>query len=135
MDELALKVLGKVAAPFAESIDMVGSRVTCSPAPVGTDQDYLVFVTEDNWGNLWDSLVKQGWSVGGSLPVNHEPWDPTVRFTSFKRGEDNIICTDASYFHKRFMAATSIAKRFNLLEKPDRIALFQAVLYANSVQP
>lgn len=33
--------------------------------------------------------------------------------------------------YDRFIAATAVAKRLNLLDKADRIALFQAVLYAN----
>jgi hypothetical protein len=41
----------------------------------------------------------------------------------------NLIVTDDLEWHRRFVAATSIAKRLNLMAKADRIALFQAVLY------
>ena len=50
-------------------------------------------------------------------------------FRSFRKGDMNIITTESMEFFDRFMTATALAKRFNLLEKADRIALFQAVLY------
>lgn len=130
---LAESILGADAAKYAKEITSVGSRVTCSPAPTDTDRDFLVLVEGRDWGNLWGALERDKWKVDGSLPVNAEPWDASVRFSSFKRDECNLICTDAPDFHRRFLAATAIAKRFNLLEKADRIALFQAVLYGNGV--
>lgn len=47
------------------------------------------------------------------------------------KGDVNLIVTQDNKFYDRFMAATSVAKRLNLLDKADRIALFQAVLYGN----
>lgn len=53
------------------------------------------------------------------------------RFQSFRCDDVNLIVTVDSEFYNRFVAATSVAMRLNLLEKSDRIALFQAVLYGN----
>lgn len=113
-------------------ITAVGSRVTCNPAPTDTDRDYLLLIHDHDWMNLYNSLFSSGWVAGGS---NVLPWDSTLKeedkFVSFTCGEDNIIATSNEIFHQRFLAATSVAKRFNLMAKDDRIALFQSVLYGN----
>ena len=44
----------------------------------------------------------------------------------------NLIVTRNDTFFNRFMAASSVAKRLNLLDKADRVAVFQAVLYGNT---
>lgn len=111
-------------------ITAVGSRVTCNPPPVGTDQDWLVLVDAAAYDQFADTLIKDGWEVGGSLIPNDANYLPeSQRFNSFTKGEDNIIATDSPEFHQRFLAASATAKRLNVLLKPDRIALFQAVLY------
>lgn len=111
-------------------ITAVGSRVTCSPPPTGTDQDWLVFVGEDDWQQFADQLLANGWKVGGSIiPADIDYTPACNRFNSFTKGEDNVIATASNEFHCRFLAASSVAKRLNLLSKQDRIALFQAVLY------
>ena len=121
---------------FHASLTPVGSRATCSPPPTDTDQDWLLFVAKDNYGPLVDSLLADGWDVGGSLvPLDESTLPPDWRFNSLKKGIDNIVITDSDIFHARFLAASSVAKRLNLLSKDDRIALFQAVLYANSCDP
>jgi hypothetical protein len=115
---------------FHKQITAVGSRVTCNPSPSGTDQDWLVWVDAGDYDKLADHLEANGWEVGGSrVPedVNYLP--ESQRFNSFVKGEDNVIITHSDEFHRRFLAASAIAKRLNLLSKDDRIALFQAVLY------
>lgn len=119
------------------SIDAVGSRVTCNPAPIGTDQDWLVLVAESDYTPFCYDLLKSNFEFGGSHldPLDLEEIPPHARFNSFTRGEDNIIVTASTDFHRRFLAASSVAKRLNLLNKDDRIALFQAVLYATIDEP
>jgi hypothetical protein len=123
-----------IEIPHALSITPVGSRVTCNPAPTDTDRDWLVLVDKVNESALWDYLSTNQWEIGGSLPddMNNTPADDV--FMSFTKGVENITTTSTS-FHRRFLAATSIAKRLNLMDKADRIALFQAVLYANADVP
>lgn len=117
------------------SITAVGSRVTCDPAPTDTDQDWLLYVEAKDYRPLLGFLLASKWEPGGSLvPVDESYRPPNERFNSFKLGVDNAIVTDSMEFHKRFLAASSIAKRLNLLEKADRIALFQAVLYGNECE-
>lgn len=110
----------------------VGSRVTCTPAPTDTDRDWLVLVPADDWGPFVDNMTLLGWAIGGSaIPNGVNELPEEARFNSFVKGEDNVIATCSDVFYKRFLAATYVATRLNLLDKADRIALFQAVLYGN----
>lgn len=113
-------------------IQHVGSRVTCNPPPQNTDDDWLLLVSD--WRVALVVAIRASYLVGGSVPSDQlEESKERLRFTSLKRDCDktNLLITDDEEFFDRFMAATSVAKRLNLLEKDDRIALFQAVLYGN----
>lgn len=121
---------------FHKQITAVGSRVTCNPPPLNTDQDWLVMVQEGDYAKFAEHLLSTGWDVGGSLTPNDANYLPEhVRFNSFTKGEDNVIATASTEFHRRFLAASAAAKRLNLLVKEDRIALFQAVLYGATCDP
>lgn len=119
-------------------VEHVGSRVTCDPPPTDTDDDWLVLVRQeqftDNVSFFANALRMQGWKLGGSLPANEgKPLMPDERFMSLTRDGVNIIATESPLFFDRFIVATRLAKRLNLLDKADRIALFQAVLYGKAV--
>ena len=116
-----------------ERIEPVGSRVTCTPAPTDTDEDWLCLMPgdTDSGANFDLALTSLGWRLGGSQPTDSNAIPPRERFWSSTHGEVNIIVTQSVEFFERFMAATAVSKRLNLLNKDDRIALFQAVLYAN----
>jgi len=99
----------------------VGSRITCDPPPTDTDEDWLLRVIDlESFCKL---AVDSGWGLGTSLKNNPE-------FASLKLEDVNLICTQQLEFWDKFRAASSVAKRLNLLNKDDRIALFRAVLYA-----
>jgi len=51
------------------------------------------------------------------------------QFSSWRRGDINIITTPSYEFYDKFLTATYLAKRFNLMRKEDRIAMFQVILY------
>ena len=104
-------------------IRAVGSRVTCNPAPQNTDEDYLVLADDDTHS----TLALAGFTQDGQ-PEFYTGND-NGGFQSFRRGTVNVIATRDIEFFDRFITATELAKRFNLLNKSDRIALFQAVLY------
>lgn len=116
--------------PLFISITPVGSRVTCNPAPMDTDEDYLVLVSAENWPFLSEHLGE--WEHDGSDVNDPEILDAALAFQSYSLGALNIIATKCPEFHRRFLAATHVAKRLNLLQKADRVALFQAVLYGNA---
>jgi hypothetical protein len=115
-------------------VELVGSRITCSPAPEDTDQDVLVLVAKAQLLDCVFELQDVGFSLDGSRPDDlQKHLESAESFSSFKQGDLNLILTSDERFFRRFMAATSVAKHLNLLEKEDRIALFQAVLYGNDV--
>jgi hypothetical protein len=129
----------EITHPLTESLRLlcivlheVGSRVTCDPPVTDTDDDWLCLTND--WREFINVAVRDGFVVGGSVPADElERRKETTEFTSLRRDSDkvNLIVTDSPEFFKRFMAATSVAKRLNLQVKEDRIALFQAVLYGN----
>jgi hypothetical protein len=111
----------------------VGSRVTCNPAPIDTDDDWLVLLSEsDDFHKTQGILEANGFKLGGSEPVETEI-AADKKFLSFSDDKINLIITFSPKFFDRFMRATRLATRFNLMKKPDRIALFQAILYENDV--
>ncbi len=109
------------------SLDPVGSRVTCNPAPTDTDEDYLM-LRPNAHAFLW--LEANGFVTTTDDNYNGIKSD----FASYKYGDVNIIITLDDGFYTAFMAATHVCKRLNLLNKQDRIALFQAVLYRNQYE-
>jgi hypothetical protein len=125
----------QVDFPFI-SIKPVGSRETCSPPPDGTDRDWLALIPINQWLQMDQYLSTNGWEYGGSISANNLVVAlPDEHFASYTKNIEgtleNLIVTDSPVFQRRFMAATGVAKRLNLLEKKDRIDLFQAVLYGN----
>lgn len=117
---------------IAIAMQPVGSRVTCNPPPSDTDIDYLVLIDNVGASRLFPGLFAANFDMDGSSvcdPADH--LDNEGTFQSFSKGELNLIITEDPIFYRKFLAATAVAKRLNLLLKEDRIALFQAVLYAN----
>ena len=108
----------------------VGSRVTCVPAPTDTDADYLLLVEDHSSFRI--AIGEFYFTMDGSEVVDSlTPLDSADRFSSYSLGYINLIVTSDVVFFDKFMAATSVAKWLNLLDKQDRIVLFQAVLYGN----
>lgn len=101
----------------------VGSRETCSPPPLDTDIDYLCLVKRSIYSNLKDL----GFTQEGS-PQFYTGNDRGA-FSSWRKGDVNLIITPDIRFYDLFLTATYLAKKHNLLKKEDRIQLFQAVLY------
>ena len=113
---------------IAISIEPVGSRVTCDPAPTDTDEDWLVLVREKDVHRATDLL---GDKNGFHLDNPSEHYRPEQSTFNSWRGPNNtnLIVTFDPSWHYRFQTATKLAKRFNLMLKEERVALFQAVLY------
>lgn len=112
-------------------VEPCGSRVTCTPAPVGTDEDYLVEISsadDRSISNVVGILSEHGFKWEGQA---HYQDAANNDFMSWRQGDINLIVTANRRFAERHRAATYVCTRLNLLHKPDRIALFQAVLYGN----
>lgn len=131
MDE-AMKDLLQAAVKW----QLVGSRVTCNPAPVDTDQDILVLVVDEGAHEFVHEMECAGFSVelGEGYAADALNSGEHDRFQSYRCDDTNLIVTVDPDFYRKFVAATSVAKQLNLLEKSDRIALFQAVLYGNEAE-
>ena len=103
-----------------------GSRVICNPAPTDTDDDYVVLTKPDMLPPLGEFLRGEGFAIGGSHVGSSDD-----KFNSYKKGRFgdtlNLILTDKPEFFEKFRRATMIATGLNLLEKPVRIMLFEAV--------
>lgn len=119
---------------YANRHELVGSRVTCNPPPVDTDQDVLVYIDEANADDFVWRMKKTGFNVelGEGYAEDALNSGEEDRFQSYRLGDVNLIDTVDERFYTRFAAATAMAKRANLMQKEERIALFQAVLYGNS---
>lgn len=114
--------------------EYVGSRVTCNPPPTDTDLDILVLATPNAYMVIEAELLDKNWTIGGSLPSDAARVELLHQesFNSYKRDDVNIILTANSTFYAKFLLASSVCKKLNLLKKPDRIDVFQAILYGNA---
>lgn len=107
-----------------------GSRVTCDPSPFGSDFDYLVVIPDKRVcvAEVVSGLLLLGFECEGDAEYQGAGGD----FMSWRRGDVNLIVTADVDFAAKHRVATALCKRLNLMNKPDRIAVFQAVLYANA---
>ena len=122
-----LRDISEALSDVLISVQPVGSRVTCDPSPTNTDEDWLVLVSEVPV----EKLQAAGYGQEGS-PEFYTGND-AGGFRSWRKGRINLITTQSDEFFRLFLTATYLAKRFNLLRKQDRIALFQAILYGVEV--
>ena len=118
-----------IASGAIVNLEPCGSRITCAPAPIDTDQDYLVELDyrQSSVSDVINELGKLGYRWEGSEHYQ----DAAGNFMSWRRDDVNLIVTANPAFAARHRTATRLCTRLNLLDKGDRIALFQAVLYGN----
>ena len=106
----------------------VGSTATCNPAPTDTDVDVLVLIQGD-MGHFEMLCKEAGMNHDGSEQYESDG----SYFRSFRKDKLNLIFTNDPVFHRKFLCASALAKKFNLLNKEDRISLFKAVLYGDTI--
>lgn len=109
-----------------------GSRITCNPPPTTTDEDWLVKIRPCDMVDLDDRLEKQGFILGGSVVMEAGSLDAASEgksFWSYKKGDINFIVTTSYWFCEKFLLGTLLSKKLNIMEKKNRISLFQAILY------
>lgn len=105
-----------------------GSRITCDPPVMDTDEDWLVVHYGRRTDELRDLLVRQGWEAEST------DYDSSY-FASWRKGRVNLLVTSDQVWADRHRAATMLCRRLNLMDKADRIALFRAVLYSEFCSP
>lgn len=117
------------ALPSGAIVVPVGSRVTCNPPPTDTDEDYLVLVKDKGAAVKGLKALGFEYSADPEKMAKYEALNETARwsFTSLWFGDINYIVTDSQFFFERFLTATHVCKALNLLNKADRIMVFEAV--------
>lgn len=95
-----------------------GSRYICNPPPTDTDNDTIFLV--NGYYDYEEFLLNDGWEPCGD-------GYPDGDFLAFRKGEENYIVTEDEELFLSYVKATEGAKALNLLNKEDRIKLFQAV--------
>lgn len=108
-----------------QEIHPTGSSYTCDPPVLDTDVDFVVLV--ESLGMFTPVATDLLWEV--SDPRKEKNKYPNGDFLSFRKENINLIVTDDKKWYDRHVLATTLAKKFNLLEKEDRCSLFEAVLY------
>lgn len=118
-------------------VEPCGSRVTCNPPPTDTDQDYLVSIVDEysTHGEI-EKVISEADELLASLEFVLEGSDHyqvmiSSHFASYRKGDVNLIVSSNLEFSRRHRSATKLCTRLNLMDKEDRKALFQAVLYGN----
>lgn len=107
-----------------------GSRVTCNPPPNETDEDWLVLVNQDRISEIVSFLSSEGgWEWEGSS--EHYQDLAANSFMSWRKGKVNLIITASVNFATQHKLATAHCKRDNVMDKQERIKIFQAYLYGN----
>jgi len=118
----------QIPSDLWRGIYATGSTVICNPPITNTDKDFIICAINPTL--LIDFLVTKGFEVSFNDEGNYE-FDPDNGMTCLRRKEVNLIVTGDYEFYLKFVNATILAKKLNLLEKSQRIALFQYILYGN----
>lgn len=122
-------------------IHPVGSRVSCNPPPSedsNSDFDYLILVK--SFDDFLQAAENADWRYSNPETVqkycgpNDRPEESvffSLKMCSKCDHHLNIIFTTDQQFLSRFLRATRLATKLNLLDKEDRIELFQEILYGD----
>lgn len=114
----------------ALGVQPTGSSYTCYPPVTNTDIDVLVWLDQyqKSCAEVRNILADEGWAFCGSEIPQEENSSALV---IMRKGDVNLIITTDMNFYYKFYNATKLCKNLNLLDKNQRIALFQAILYGN----
>ena len=101
-----------------------GSSYICNPPVINTDVDEMFLVDDLQEVNF--QLTGLGWTKCGLEEETYQ--DKPSHWAAYRKENMNaLLTTDLKYF-MNFFKATEEAKHLNLLNKEDRIALFQKIL-------
>lgn len=93
-----------------------GSRFICDPPILNTDVDIVIWADMD----FEQAALRNGW-VKGDGYENKEA-------DTYRKGEYNLIVHQRQEPFYRWIGATYVAKCLNLLEKGDRVMMFEALI-------
>jgi len=110
-----------------------GSRYNCSPPVRNTDEDYLIYPS-GSFGTFLKFLMDIGYKEAVDRNTTSLPKSGCAAdFRSFKKGKINLIVTHSSAYFNNHRTAGYVCKKLNLLDKEDRILVYEAVLYGKYV--
>ena len=120
-----LKIYIDIPRDLLISSYQTGSSVICSPPVLDTDIDFVICTT--SYGKLDNFLTANEFKQSCA---DEEEYDlESEGFECYRKGNINLIVTEDYTWYKKWVLATNVAKKLNLLKKEDRILLFKAVLY------
>lgn len=129
--------INEIRKLFAGNVNVmpVGSRATCMPPPNAgdVDEDWLILIKQ-NMLEIHLTLQDKGFKLGGSIIVDEDSdksAEVEIAFWSYTKGDLNLIVTQSNEFYCKFLKATAISTKLNIMKKENRIHLFQAILYDN----
>lgn len=99
-----------------------GSRHIVSPPVMDTDEDYVVYIDDEPLKDVALHLEDFGWKMDSNKKYHNG------NFFSVRQGDINLIVVNNLNYFRRWEWATELAKKLNLKEKEDRVALFEHVL-------
>lgn len=97
-----------------------GSNYICNPPVTNTDIDTMYYVYNMPLASEW--LEQHGWIRSGVNEYATDAW------RSYRKGNLNALITNDITHYAKFYHATELAKSMNLLDKEDRIALFNMIM-------
>lgn len=120
-----LKSIIDIPNELWDGIYQTGSSVICNPPVTDTDIDYVIYTNEED---KLDTFLKcEGFE---SSCQDEEEYDlESEAFDCYRKGNINLIVTDNYEWYLKWVEATKLAKKLNLLQKEQRITLFKYILY------
>ena len=128
----------QLAAEFGCIVELCGSHITCNPPPNNPDSefDFVVVIPPSEKLTHAGENAKVSDIVGvleeaGFVWEGNEHYQQLIGtdFMSFRLDNLNLIVTASELFAMRHRAATYVCTCLNLMNKWERILVFQAVLY------
>lgn len=108
-----------------------GSNYICNPPVTDTDVDEMFLV--DDLSEVDFQLKGLGWTIcQGDKDYSNKPIDV---WAAYRKGNQNALITNDLKYFMNFFKATEEAKHLNLLNKQDRIDLFQKILGEGKYKP
>ena len=101
-----------------------GSNYICNPPVTNTDVDEMFLVDDLQEVNF--QLTGLGWTKCGLEEETYQ--DKPSHWAAYRKENMNALLTINLKYFMDFFKATEEAKHLNLLNKEDRVALFQKIL-------
>lgn len=117
-----MKPIEEIPVKYYSEYFRTGSSVICTPPVLTTDLDVMMLTKSPD--RLFTFLEENNWETN----FNDYPIEDMGLFRSFKRGVYNLLVTESTDYYSKFEEATKVATKLNLVNKKDRIYLFNYII-------